>query len=70
MRDLKACSEILVKTLEASLNDDSFADKAAIEATIDAIRAKSHPSEPYAAAARSQLRMMGFGDLCVMPEEA
>jgi hypothetical protein len=70
MRDLKAYSEILVKTLEASLDDDSFADKAAIEATIDAIRAKSHPREPYAAAARSQLRMMGFGDLCVMPEEA
>jgi hypothetical protein len=56
--------------LEASEDDDLFADKAPRNATMNAIKAKTHPREPYAAAARSQLRMMGFGDLCVMPEEA
>ena len=70
MRDVKALSDILGTTLEASLDDGAFADKAAVDETIDAIRAKTHPCEPYAAAARSQLRMMGFGELCVMPEEA
>jgi hypothetical protein len=70
MRDVKTWSDILVKMLEVSLDDDSCADKAAIDAAIDAIQAKTHPRESYAAAARSQLRMMGYGDLCVTPEEA
>jgi hypothetical protein len=70
MRDVILCSDILAKLFEVSLNDDSFADKAPIDAAIDVIKAKTHPGEPYAAAARSQLRMMGYGELCVMPEEA
>lgn len=70
MRDMNAWSDILAKMLEASLDDDLFADKAAIDGAINVIQAKTHPCEPYAAAARSQLRMMGFGDLCVTPEEA
>jgi hypothetical protein len=34
------------------------------------LSAKTHPREPYAAAARSRLRMDGLGNLCIMPEEA
>lgn len=70
MRHVQELSDILGTTLEASLVDGLYADKTPLDATIDVIRAKTHPCEPYAAAARSQLRMMGFGDLCVMPEEA
>jgi hypothetical protein len=70
MRRVEELTEIFAQMLEASENDDSFADKAPRKAAIKAIRDKTHPSEPYAAAARSQLRMMGYGDLCVMPEEA
>jgi hypothetical protein len=64
MRDVKALSEILGTVLDANSKE------ATIYAAINAIQAKTHPREPYAAAARSQLRMMGFGDLCIMPEEA
>jgi hypothetical protein len=64
MRDVKGLSEILGTVLDASSKE------ATIDAAINAIQAKTHPREPYAAAARSQLRMMGFGDLCIMPEEA
>jgi hypothetical protein len=70
MRSVEELTEIFAQMLEASEDDDLFADKAPRNATIKAIRDKTHPREPYASAARSQLRMMGFGDLCVMPEEA
>lgn len=70
MRNVKELTEILVQMQEASDDDDLFADKAPRKATIKAIRDKTHPCEPYAAAVRSQLRMMGCGELCVMPEEA
>lgn len=70
MRRVEELTEILAQMLEASENDDGFADKAPRKAMIRAIRDRTHPCEPYAAAARSQLRLMGFGDLCVTPEEA
>jgi len=70
MRNVEELTDIFARMLEASEDDDLFADKAPRNATMNAIKAKTHPREPYAAAARSQLRMMGFGDLCVMPEEA
>lgn len=70
MRRVEELAEILAQLLEASEDDDGFADKAPRKAMIKAIRDKTHPSEPYAAAARSRLRMLGYGDLCVMPEEA
>lgn len=63
-------TDILAQMIEASEDDDLFADKAPRSAAIKAIRDKTHPCEPYAAAARSQLRLLGYGDLCVMPEEA
>jgi len=70
MRHVKELTDILARTLEASDYDDLIADKVPRNAMITAILNKTHPCEPYAAAARSQLRMMGYGDLCVMPEEA
>lgn len=70
MREIEGLADILGTMLAASDGDDSFADKAAVDPLIDALQAKTHPQEPYAAAARSQLRMMGLGDLCVAPEQA
>ncbi|MDI2076692.1 MULTISPECIES: hypothetical protein [Bradyrhizobium] len=70
MRDVKMLSDMLGKVLDTSSNDESFADKAEINAAITAIQIRTHPREPYAAAARSQLRMMGLGELCFTPEEA
>jgi hypothetical protein len=70
MRRVTELSDILAEMLESSDGDHSFADKAPIDAAINAIRNTTHPRESYAAAARSQLRLMNYGDLCVPPEEA
>jgi hypothetical protein len=52
MREVKALCEILGTVLDANSKE------ATIDAAINAIQAKTHPREPYAAAARSQLRMV------------
>ncbi len=70
MRQVSELSEMLADMLKASEGDDAFADKAPMKRLIKAMRNSTYPNEPYAAAARSQLRMMGLGDLCVVPEEA
>lgn len=40
-----------------------------IGAQLNQLQCLSHPREPYAAAARAQLRFMGYGDLCVNAEQ-
>lgn len=68
MREIEEQVDILGRTLEMSVDDDSFADKASIDKMIAAIESKTAPCEPYAAAARSQLRMLGYPELCIAPE--
>ena len=46
-----------------------FADMLPIGAQFDAIQQRSHPKQPYAAAIRAQLKLMGFGEYCIRAEE-
>jgi len=69
MRHITEQVDILSHTLGVSEQDGAFADNAAIDKMIAAIESKTVPCEPYAAAARSQLRMMGHPELCIAPEE-
>ena len=40
-----------------------------VDSQLDMIQALTVPKQPYAAAARAQLRLMGYGDLCLPVEQ-
>ncbi|WP_257168734.1 hypothetical protein [Bradyrhizobium sp. SRS-191] len=69
MRQVGELCEALAEMIEVGSDDGEFADKAPTKKLERAIRAKTHPHEPYAAAARAQLRAMALGELCTTPEE-
>jgi len=69
MRDIKNQADDLLKFLEEAEKADAVANALPVDGKIEALQEKTHPREPYASAARSQLHMMGLGELCIHPEE-
>ncbi|WP_316184614.1 hypothetical protein [Bradyrhizobium sp. SZCCHNRI1003] len=69
MRHVGELCEALGELIEAGSDDEGFADKAPTKRLMKALRDKTHPCEPYAAAARAQLRAMALDQLCIAPEE-
>lgn len=70
MRDIKKQAEDLLKFIEVAKDLDVIANALPVDGKIEALQEKTHPREPYAAAVRSQLHMMGLGELCLQPEQA
>lgn len=73
MRDVNRLYESLMKTLEAGEAADAslkVADLLPVNEQIEMIQEKTHPKNPYALAARSQLLKLGGGDLAMVPEES
>lgn len=68
MREVQLVAQILLDSMTAAQASDAFADAAQLQRMRDGLEEKTHPQQPYAAAARAQLRRMGLGDLCAQPE--
>ena len=70
MRDIKNRVEDLLSIMEAAEASDTVASAIPIQERVNSLKEKTHPREPYTAAARSQLQSMGLtAALCLQPEE-
>lgn len=68
MREVQRLADILLDSMTAAQLSDVVADAMPLQRMRDGLEELTHPSRPYAAAARAQLRGMGLGDLCTQPE--
>lgn len=73
MRDVQESIEqvMRVKVAADQAGDQAniIADALPIDVQLENIQKKTHPREPYAAAIRAQLHLMGFGDVCLRVED-
>ena len=68
IRDIRLLLEDLGHAIEAA-EEGALRSAPSFGGIFAVIREKTHPSHPYAAAARAQLRKLGYPELCIQPEE-
>ncbi len=73
MRLMQELLDQLQRTLaqaeSGAMESEFLATKLPIDGQLNQLRRLTRPSEPYAAAARAQLRLSGFGELCEPVEQ-
>lgn len=66
---LELLQRVLTQAESGAMESEFLATKLPIDEQIEQLQRLTRPSEPYAAAARAQLRLGGFGDLCEATEQ-